>query len=62
MTRGKEYYPVFDNLMGVFRFVRLSDDKVTFWFTGYDAIELRDWCETATPQEIDERAEQEEYI
>lgn len=56
MTQGNEFVPFFDNLMGVFRWFRLSDEEVTLMETGSDAIELRDWCETATPEQIDERA------
>jgi hypothetical protein len=59
MTNGEKHMPIFDKLHGVFRWYRFGDDALTMWETGQEAIELRDWCETATPEEIDERAAEE---
>lgn len=62
MTQGNKYYPSFDRLSGVFRFIRLSDDAVSLCETGQDAIDMRDWCELATAEEVDERAKEEVYV
>lgn len=57
MYSGHDYTPVFDNLMGVFCWMRKADGGTTPWETGHDALDARAYALTPRePEKIDETA------
>jgi hypothetical protein len=54
---GEKYTPVYDNLMGVFCWLRKEDGETSLWETGQDAIAARDYAsQPRNPEEIDATA------
>ena len=54
---GNEFVPVYDNLMGVFCWMRKSDGETTPWETGQDAQEMLAYASRVKhPSQTDETA------
>lgn len=54
---GNEFTPVYDNLQGVFCWMRKSDGETSLWETGQDAQDVLAYVSVPRdPAEIDETA------